>query len=181
MAQKKQARKIIPKMFKPGEPVTQYFFSQLANVSQAAISKAVDKHRIIINADGLVPCDNLKNSLFLIKHITTSLNAGTDEERRYRQAVLRILTTHSNVDIDVPEPIQYSYDKLPHEQTFHIGIVEDSEFIPIVSLTKFELKHDEITIRPLNCEITIGLEKGKLAHLYVGEHTAGELFYIPAN
>lgn len=180
MAQKKQARKIIPKMFKPDEPVTQYFFSQLANVSQAAISKAVDKHRIIINADGLVPCDNLKNSLFLIKHITASLNAGTDEERRYRQAVLRVLTTHNRIDINKPKPMLYNYDKLPHEQTFHIGIVEDGEFIPIVCLTKFELKHDEITVRPLNAEITIGLEKGKLTNLYIEEHNAGELFYIPA-
>lgn len=176
----KTARKIIPKMFKPDEPVTQYFFSQLANVSQAAISKAVDKQKIIITKDGLVPCDNLKNSLYLIKHITTSLNAGTDEEKRYRQAVLRILTTHSNVDIESPEPMQYNYDKLPHEQTFHIGVVEEGKFIHIVSLTKFELKHDEITIRPLSAEITIGLEKGKLTHLYVGEHSAGELYYTPA-
>jgi len=179
MAQKKQARKIIPKMFRPDEPVTQYFFSQLANVSQAAISKAVEKGRVITDDNNLVPCDNLKNSLFLIKHITASLNAGTDEERRYRQAVLRILTTHSNVDIESPEPMQYNYDKLPHEITFHIGVVEDGEFIHIVSLTKFELKHDEITIGPLSAEITIGLEKGKLTHLYVGEHSAGELYYIP--
>jgi len=180
MAQK-TARKIIPKMFKPGEPISQYFFAQLANVSQAAISKAVEKGRVITDENNLVPCDNLKNSLFLIKHITTSLNAGTDEEKRYRQAVLRVLTTHSNVNLDAPEPQLYNYDKLPHEQTFKIGIVEDSEFIPIVSLTKFESKSDEIQIRPLSAEITIGLEKGKLTHLYVGELTAGDLYYIPAN
>ena len=175
----KPGKRVTPKMFKPDVPVSQYFFAQIANVSQTAVSKAVDKHRIIINEDGQVPCDNLKNSLFLIKHLTKSLNSGTDEEKRYRQAVLRVLTTHTKVDIDTPEPREYDYNKLAHEQTYAIGIIQNTEFIPVVYLTKFEERQDEIQIKPLDIEISLGLKKGKLTDLFFGEENAGDLYYLP--
>jgi hypothetical protein len=169
------------KPFDKNEAITRYRFSQICGCSLPAISKAVDAQRLFLNADETITPGHIVNQIFMQKQLIKNIIKGSPEEAAYRQKVLASLLgdipiTESG---DTPEPKPYNYKNLKEDIIYNIGVMDESIFIPLITLFKSEDKSVEISV--LKNNISIGMQKGIITDIFINEQNVGELFFTPAN